>query len=133
MLGHKYIVGMLGAFLLIGMIGCKTDPEVAKRRYLESGQRYFDKGQYQEASIQYRKALQIDPRYADGYYHLGLADLKLREWQDAYKAFNQVILLEPANINAHTELFSLYLSGHQYTEAQQEADTLVTLDPKSAY
>jgi len=133
MLGHKRLVGIVTIFLLLAMSGCKTDPEVAKRRYLESGQRYFDKGQYAEASIQYRKALQIDPRYADAYYHLGKAELKLRAWQDAYKAFNQLVLIEPANVNAHSELFSLYLSGHQYTEAQQEADTLVSLDPKSAY
>jgi tetratricopeptide (TPR) repeat protein len=132
MVGNRYVV-VLSFFLAIGVVGCKTDPEVAKRRYLESGQRYFDKGQFAEATIQYRKALQIDPRYADAYYHLGLADLKLREWQEAYKAFNQLILVDPANVKAHTELFSLYLSGHQYTEAQQEADTLVTLDPKSAY
>src|ERR1051326_6171950 len=114
MLGHKRVVGLLMICFLLGMVGCKTDPEVAKRRYLESGQRYFDRGQYSEACIQYRKALQIDPRFAEAYYRLGKADLKMREWQDAYKAFNQMVLIDPSNINAHTELFSLYLSGHQY-------------------
>ena len=132
MRAHRSVVGLLSLCLLLA-VGCKTDPEVAKRRYLESGQRYFDKGQYPEAAIQYRKALQMDPRYADAYYHLGKTDLKLRQWQDAYKAFNQMVLIDPSNVSAHTELFSLYLSGHQYTEAQQEADTLVSLDPKSAY
>jgi hypothetical protein len=37
MLGHKRVIGLLSVLLVVGMVGCKTDPEVAKRRYLESG------------------------------------------------------------------------------------------------
>ncbi len=42
------------AVCLLGLLaGCSRDPNVRKQKYLESGQRYFDKGQYKEAAIQF--------------------------------------------------------------------------------
>ena len=54
-------VCLLGALLT----GCSRDPNVRKQKYLESGQRYFDKGQYREAEIQFENAIQVDSRFAD--------------------------------------------------------------------
>jgi len=52
------------------LAGCSQDPNVKKRKLLESGQRYFDKGQYQEAAIQFENAIQVDDRFADAHYKL---------------------------------------------------------------
>jgi len=41
--------------------GCSRDPNVRKQKYFESGQRYFEKGKYREAAIQYGNAVQVDP------------------------------------------------------------------------
>ena len=43
--------------VLVGFASCSRDPNVVKKRYLESGNKYFDKGRYKEASIQYRNSL----------------------------------------------------------------------------
>ena len=51
--------------VLVGLASCSRDPEVVKKHYLESGNKYFDKGRYKEASIQYRNALKRDPKYGD--------------------------------------------------------------------
>jgi hypothetical protein len=37
-------------FIVALLTGCSRDPNVRKQKYLESGQRYFDKGMYREAS-----------------------------------------------------------------------------------
>ena len=37
--------------VLVGFTSCSRDPNVVKKRYLESGNKYFDKGRYKEASI----------------------------------------------------------------------------------
>ena len=50
------------------LVGCSRDPNVAKKRYLENGNKYFAKGKYKEASIMYRNALQKDQRYGLAYY-----------------------------------------------------------------
>jgi hypothetical protein len=48
---------------LLAFVSCNRDPNVAKKRYLDSGNKYFEKGKYKEASIMYRNALQKDMRY----------------------------------------------------------------------
>src|SRR5215475_13467297 len=68
------------AFLIVvvlGLVSCNRDPNVAKKRYLDSGIKYFANGKYKEASIMYRNALQKDMRYGPAHYRLGLTNLKL--------------------------------------------------------
>lgn len=60
----------------LALASCSRDPNVAKRRYLESGNKYFDRARYKEAVIQYRNALKADPRYGQAHYRLALTYLK---------------------------------------------------------
>ena len=56
---------LLIGFLITGLFtGCSHDPNVRKQKFLESGNRYRDKGKLREAAIQYSNALQMDPRFA---------------------------------------------------------------------
>src|SRR5947207_787828 len=69
----------LTVFLLIITItlaGCSRDPNVLKKRYLDSGNKFFDRGKFKEARIMYLDALQKDQRYGPAYYRLGLTTLK---------------------------------------------------------
>jgi len=43
---------------------CATDPQVAKRKYFESGNQYFQNKKYAEATVQYNNALRQDPNPA---------------------------------------------------------------------
>ena len=43
----RLVVIVLSA--LIGLVSCSRDPQVVKKRYFESGNKYFDKGRYREA------------------------------------------------------------------------------------
>jgi len=61
----------------LALVSCSRDPNVAKKRYLENGNKYFARGKFKEASIMYRNALQKDLQYGPAYYHLALTDLKL--------------------------------------------------------
>ncbi len=45
--------------------GCSKDPEVAKREYLRSGDAYVEEKKYKEAIIEYRNAVQQDPRFGE--------------------------------------------------------------------
>ena len=71
------------------------NPDVAKKRYLESGNRYFDKAKYKEARIMYKDALQKDKRYGPAWYKLGLTALKLGSHAEAVSAFRRAVELLP--------------------------------------
>jgi hypothetical protein len=47
-----------------GAVAC-TDPETAKRRHLERGDRLTADGQYQEAILEYRRALRAGDRFGE--------------------------------------------------------------------
>lgn len=92
---------------------CSRDPNVVKRKYLESGNRYFEGGKYREASIMYRSALRKDARYGEAYYRLGLTSLKLKQPGMALRQFHRAFELLPEGpLRAETSnrLADLYLA-----------------------
>ena len=54
----------------IFLAGC-TNPEKAKADHVAKGEAYLKDSKYQEASLEFRNAIQIDDNYAAG--HWGLA------------------------------------------------------------
>jgi Tfp pilus assembly protein PilF len=52
------------AVALLALSSCNRDPNVAKKRYVESGNKYFQKGKYKEAALMYRDALQKDRSFS---------------------------------------------------------------------
>ena len=68
----RYIVSIVTIALLVAFAGCTRNPDAAKRKYVESGKKYMEEKQYDKAVIQFKKALQIDPRFSEGHYELCL-------------------------------------------------------------
>ena len=68
---------VLVAALLVLCAGCNRDPNYAKQQYLNSGNKYFDRGRYKEALIMYRKALAKDPKFGEAYFRLSRTYEKL--------------------------------------------------------
>jgi tetratricopeptide (TPR) repeat protein len=89
--------------LVAALTGCSRDPKVARKRYLDSGNRYYEKGKYKEARIMYLDALQKDMRYGPAYYKLGLTAIKIGPVQDAVSSLRKAIELLPAEDPDHWE------------------------------
>ena len=62
----------------LALASCSRDPAVVKKRYLESGDKYFERARFKEAIIQYRNALKVDPRYGQAHYKLALAYMQVQ-------------------------------------------------------
>jgi len=62
--------------LIASLVSCKRDPNTAKKKYLESGNAYFDQAKYKYAAIQYQNAIKSDQRFGIAYYKLGMVNLK---------------------------------------------------------
>lgn len=97
----KHLTATVLVACLAGLAGCSRDPNVAKVRYLDSGNRYFAKGKYKEARIMYLDALQKDRRYGPAYYHLGLTALKIGPLNEAVDSLRRAVELLPATGNDH--------------------------------
>jgi tetratricopeptide (TPR) repeat protein len=118
---------------------CNTDPNVAKKRYLEVGNKYFDKGNYKAASIMYRRALEKDKRYGPAYYKLGLTFLKQKNLNGAVGNLRRAVELlpkdQPDRWDALTKWTDIYLAvAHeppQLAEAELNIKDLLAYDPHS--
>jgi tetratricopeptide (TPR) repeat protein len=87
---------LLLLFLAAAFFACNRDPNYAKQRALESGNKYFDRKQYKQALIMYRKAVATDPKFGEGYYHLALTFEALGENANVVGMLRRATELMPA-------------------------------------
>src|SRR5579863_2220264 len=90
----------LSSILLLA--GCRS-----AYNYFERGNTAFAQGRFQEASLDYRKAVQKDPSFGEAYYRAGLAELKLNKAAEALQDLQTAVQLLPANDAAKTDLTNL--------------------------
>jgi tetratricopeptide (TPR) repeat protein len=123
---------------LIGLVitglftGCSRDPNVRKQKFLESGNRYRDKGKFREAAIQYSNAVQMDPRFAEAHYQLGETYLKLKDYNRAYAELSRTVDLAPTNYPAHVDMANLLIAAGEAKQAKPHLDVLRDKQPNSA-
>ena len=105
------------AAALLTLVSCSRDPNVVKRRYLESGNRYFDRGKYKEAAIMYADALQKDHLWGPAHYKLGLTWIKTGNLSGAvnelHKAIERLPRDSPDHWDATVKICEIFLSAEQ--------------------
>ncbi len=132
----------IGVAALLGLIivGCDSDPKVARQKYLETGNRYFKNEKYREAVIFYKRALQKDARFAEAYCQLGNAELKRGSAIEAMRALQRCVELDQNNTEAASKLAEIYLAAYSKSESKPKnllkeieaiSKRLLDKDPKS--
>ena len=105
----KKLIILSPVFILL--VACAGDPEVVKQRLLDTGNSYLESGKPREAALMYRRAIQTDRRFGEAYYRLGLVELELGRYQQAFRALHRAVELQPNNIDAFQKLADLYLAS----------------------
>jgi tetratricopeptide (TPR) repeat protein len=127
--GHKTIATVL-IFMSLMLCSCSGDPQNAKVKYLAAGQNYMKKGQYGDATIEFRNALRLDPRFVEAYYQLAQADAAQHTWSGAYAALEKTIELDPNRLDARLDRGRLYLAAKEFGKAEEDANLILKQDPK---
>lgn len=110
---------------------CRQSGPVASKRYFSRGLDYFGQGKYDPASIEFRKAIQAQPKAWAPHYWLALTSLKLRRLPAAYRELNTTIELQPSLLAARLDLADLLLVGNKIHEAREEVETVLASSPNS--
>ena len=118
--------------IIAGLVGCSRDPNVRKHKYFESGQRYFEQGKLDEAAIEFRNAIGLDPAYAEAHYQLALVYLNQQQWPRAAQELARTTELQPANYSARAEMAKLLIAGGDLRQAQEQVDWLLHTRPDDA-
>jgi tetratricopeptide (TPR) repeat protein len=122
---------LLAAVFALG--GC-TNPEKAKAAHLSKGDAYLKESKFQEASIEYRNAIQIDDKLVAAHWGLALAYEGLQRSQEAFEELKKTTELDPNNLEARTKLATIYLAASRgkaeyVAEAERLAKEILTKDP----
>ena len=78
---HKRIIAGI-TILIVFDSACGVGPV----QYIDRGNKFFESGQYADAEINYRKAVQKDPKLGEAYYRLGTVLLREAHADEAYKS-----------------------------------------------
>ena len=81
--------------IMICLLSALTLQAQTVEKQLRKGNRQYRKGNFTEAEVQYRKALDAKPTYADAQFNLGDALYKQENYKDAFDAFQKVIEMSP--------------------------------------
>ena len=93
--------------------------------YFDRGNDCFDRNDWIEAIENYEKAIELDPKYWQAYYNLGLIYNILKQYNEAITSFTEVINLNPDNSDAYNDrgLSYRYLGELKLIELKEEKDS----------
>src|SRR5580704_202715 len=107
--------------ILVASLAASCGCGVTKQRYLAKGNALFAAGKYDDASLNYRKAIQKDLSFGEAYYRLGLTAIKLDQEPLALEAFLHAVQLQPGNVDAKERFGDLCLSFYLADRSHPQA------------
>ncbi|MGR8929511.1 MAG: tetratricopeptide repeat protein [Gammaproteobacteria bacterium] len=110
------------------MAACGTEqPE----QFVEDGKILMENGDYDTARVQFRTALQIDPKFAEAYFGLAVIDEQKQDWGHMLGNLREAVALDPKHLAAQIKLGQIYLSGGQLEKAKEQAQIALQLSPEN--
>jgi tetratricopeptide (TPR) repeat protein len=82
-----------------------------------------------EAIAAARRALAVDPSFADAHVHLGHALAERREWREAEAHYAEAVRLNPRSAEAHNNWGALLADQKRYAEAEPHYVEALRLEP----
>ena len=102
------------------------------RVHILIGRLAFSVGRYNEASEEFRKAVEANPDIAGAHINLGSTLVKLQEYGQAIDQFKEAVRISPENVTAHFNLGKILSHLGNYAEAIDHLQTVVEKEPDDA-
>jgi tetratricopeptide (TPR) repeat protein len=115
------------AAAVVFSVAC-SNPEAAKREYFESGNKFAAEGNLSEAILQYRNALQLDPRFGEARWQMGLAYEQQRS-PAALGEFIRAADLMPERTDVQLKAGTYLLVAGRFEDANARAMHVLKAEP----
>jgi hypothetical protein len=92
----------------------------------------YNQGRYKDAEVLFKKALSLNPKYAEAYANLGALYAKFKIYQKAIELYKYSIKLKPSYAGAYTNLGNALNKTKRFEEAVYFHKIAISLDNKSA-
>jgi tetratricopeptide (TPR) repeat protein len=129
-----YVLPLFIAAIAALLLSACTTPEKAKAQHVARGQALLKDKKFQEASLEFRAAIQIDEKLADAHWGLAQTYEGLQRYQEAFEEMRQVVELDQNNLDVRVKLGNYYLVGAKQSpasvsEAERLAKEVLQKDP----
>lgn len=129
--------GRRGALLALACalaLAACSDPAERAAEHLQRAEAFFEDERYDEAMLEYRSVLQIDPNRADAHYGLARVYLAQRKPQKAFWELQETARLAPDNLEARLQFAQFLLLGgdEELETAIGEAEAILQADDARA-
>lgn len=116
--------------------------EGRKKEWLDSAEEIYSKGlpfvwaeKYEDALPYFEEAVKRNPRYAEAHFQIGYCNLFLLRYEDAIRAFTQVIQIKrdyTVVAVVYTNRGLAYYNKGQYDQAIKDYNKAIEIDPGNA-
>src|SRR5213593_3780366 len=125
------VVALLAAVTQLGSAACSQSPEIKKQKALERGERYLKDNKVNDAIIELRNALQVDPEFAPALRALAHAYANKAWYIDAWRELTRAQKIAPGSIPIATDLGDVLLELGEWSEAESQAALIEAQEPQS--
>jgi tetratricopeptide (TPR) repeat protein len=99
------------------------------RQHFDKAENYFSKNQFQEAIVEYKAAIAIEPKFAKAYLYLGDCFYRIGQYEEASVHFKRATEIDPSNPQAWAFLGDAYYKLENLKQACSCLKEAVRLDP----
>jgi serine/threonine protein kinase/ankyrin repeat protein/cytochrome c-type biogenesis protein CcmH/NrfG len=100
---------------------------------VETGQKYYENGDYDNAIKQFDEVIKIDPKNVSGYAWRGNTYRRINQFDTAVKDFNEAISLDPKYSFAYSRRGEAYRAKGDFKAAIKDFNEALTLDPNDSW
>ncbi len=123
------LLGLTGALLLVNLNLARIPLPNLAQSYTQMGKVYLELDQEHLAALQFREALEVDPRWAEAYEQLGLIEMRRDRNEEAAAYLRKAVEITPEQATAHRALAMLHLSLGRLEEARKAILSAMTASP----
>src|SRR5688572_2096905 len=120
---------MFGPLMAL-VAGCSEDPQVAATNAIASGNSFFEKDQYREAAVEYRRAVQLDPQSGEARYKLADSLLRTNNAAAGFRELVRAADLLPNDADLQVKVGTVLLSGGRFEDAKARAEKALAAQPQ---
>ncbi len=110
--------------------GINKEPVSPAAVHTSAGIKFIMNNQPQEATEEFKKAVELDPQNSNAYTNLGNSYNAAGKTKEALEAYNKAIDINPGNAIAHFNLCVSYCDSKQFDKAIQQCDLASSLGYK---
>jgi tetratricopeptide (TPR) repeat protein len=125
---YNVVISAVLLFLVFFLQGCASREE-KRDSFFNKGVALYEAGQYQEAILELKNAIQLDPDFVEGHVYLGWAYLKQENVKKAYGALSKALTLDADLDDVRLTLGMILLRGKQGEEALDTITPLLEKNP----